>query len=87
MENAERENLMDQILDIATENAELLEALEKIGVLMCDKTVGDMVKNGIITDGLCEEGETETGLALIVLGHLFREVQEIKNDAIKKARD
>jgi len=64
---------------------ELLEALNKIGVLLCDATVGDMVKTGVLNDGLCEEGETETGLALIVLGYLFNKVREIKGQAISKA--
>jgi len=79
--------LCDEIDRLRDENKKLLEALNKIGVLMCDATVGDMVKAGVLKDGLCEEGETETGLALIVIGCLFNKVQDIKRGVIAKARN
>ena len=56
---------------------ELLDTIDKIGVLLCDSVVGKMVKSGTLINGPCEEGETETGLALIVVGHLFNEYRKI----------
>ena len=65
---------------------ELLEAIDKIGSLLCDGVVGKMVKSGSIIDGPCEALETETGLALIVVGYLFKEFSKIVDPVRKKVR-
>lgn len=45
--------------------------------LLCDKTIGTMVRKGILKDGPCESGETEDYIGLVTIGYLFKKVQKI----------
>lgn len=49
---------------------EMINTLNYIGESLCDKEIGEMVRHKILVDGPCEIGETETGIAMIVLTHL-----------------
>ena len=64
--------------ELAEENHNLKVLLNSVGALLCDGTVGEMVQKGILLDGLCEEGETDKGLALIIIGYLFNQYQTKK---------
>ena len=64
--------------ELVEENHNLKVLLNSVGALLCDGTVGEMVQKGILLDGPGEEGETDTGLALIVIGYLFNQYQTFK---------
>lgn len=49
---------------------DITELLDDIGESICDNEIAKMVKAGVIRDATPETGDTETGIALIVLTYL-----------------
>lgn len=66
--------------------AALLAALEKAGESICDAEISQMVKEDIIRDAAPEDGDTETGIAMLVLTYLQDKLLNDITAAINKAK-
>jgi hypothetical protein len=64
---------------------DLFSALKKAGESICDSEIEEMLKDRVINYGPCETGETETGLALIILTYLQSKLLDTITSAIAKA--